>query len=219
MIGMNVATTRMLSRMAVKTAESPRIKARNSTRLVPAKAESPSAIRSVTPTYLSVPTEAKSMRKNASVHQSTRFSTNSLAFTPSRKRQTPAMRNGNPKSSVFFGSSHICSAWWWKTSPKMVMRKMMPATWNCFLSYFPSSIALSFARLTPLATSSRGPRNQILQMKMVNARQAREIGVAHRRKSTKLKPARMAISTPIGLPTTVALEPTFVARTIISTYG
>lgn len=39
------------------------------------------------------------------------------------------------------------------------------------------------------------------------------MGVAQRRKSTKVKPPRKAIMTPMGLPTTVALEPMFVANT------
>jgi hypothetical protein len=45
------------------------------------------------------------------------------------------------------------------------------------------------------------------------------MGVAHLKKSLKVRSAEKAIITPTGLPTTVALLPMFVAKTSITTKG
>ena len=46
-----------------------------------------------------------------------------------------------------------------------------------------------------------------------------EIGAAHLKKSKKVRFARIAIITPIGFPTAVALLPMLVAKTIMSKKG
>ena len=50
-------------------------------------------------------------------------------------------------------------------------------------------------------------------------RPTKDMGVAHRKKSINESSALKAIKTPTGLPTTVALLPMFVAKTIIITKG
>jgi hypothetical protein len=60
------------------------------------------AMTSVVPTYLRVPTDAKSIMKKVRVHQSTRRSTNSLARSFWRRRLIPAEIRAVPIRRAFF---------------------------------------------------------------------------------------------------------------------
>src|SRR5205085_7210265 len=61
--------------------------------------------------------------------------------------------------------------------------------------------------------------NHQRQMKNVTTFTTRDVGAAQIRKSTKLRPVFSAISTPIGLPTLLMLDPLLQANTSMMTKG
>lgn len=80
-MGMNVATANILSIKAPVIPETIENTKNNLVSSPPLRSKTPLAIRVVTPLNCNVPTDANRKIKNASVHQSTLRSTNSLALS------------------------------------------------------------------------------------------------------------------------------------------